>query len=205
MKSRRPILLGGLALAVVMVALCLAVSIVTAPEVPPAAKPLARAIVQPTERKLTPTAKPLPTPGPTPESLPPAASLGDSWIRPNDGMVMVYVPGGTFERGGDDSDPDAEDDEFPAHSVTLSDFWIDRTEATNAQFARCVEAGACEAPYPPALELHADYYGNEQYASYPVGCPTRRNGRTPPADQRATPTPGATAHRTRSCSTLART
>jgi formylglycine-generating enzyme required for sulfatase activity len=50
-------------------------------------------------------------------------------------MVMVYVPGGTFLMGADESDPDAGADELPQHPVTLDDFWIDRTEVNNAQFA----------------------------------------------------------------------
>jgi len=55
-------------------------------------------------------------------------------------MVMVYVPGGTFMMGSDDSDEDADDDEKPQHEVTLDSFWIDRTEVTNAQFAAFVAA-----------------------------------------------------------------
>jgi len=50
-------------------------------------------------------------------------------------MVMVHVPGGTFQMGSDEADPDADEDEFPQHSVTLDGFWIDQTEVTNAQFA----------------------------------------------------------------------
>jgi serine/threonine-protein kinase len=50
-------------------------------------------------------------------------------------MVMVHVPGGTFQMGSDESDLDAWDDQFPQHSVTLDGFWIDQTEVTNAQFA----------------------------------------------------------------------
>jgi formylglycine-generating enzyme required for sulfatase activity len=49
-------------------------------------------------------------------------------------MLMVYVPGGTFQMGADEGDPDAETDEFPQHPVTLAGFWIDQTEVTNAQF-----------------------------------------------------------------------
>jgi len=88
-----------------------------------------------------PTATPAPptgTPAPTPAPIR-APVLGDTWIRPADGMVMVYVPGGTFQMGSDASDPDADDDEFPQHFVTLNGFWIDQTEVTNGQFARFVE------------------------------------------------------------------
>jgi len=91
---------------------------------------------------------------------PDEASLGDRWTRPTDGMVMVYVPAGEFQMGSTDADVDAaldlcnqyRDDcrrerferEQPAHPVALDGFWIDRTEVTNAQYARCVADGDCE-------------------------------------------------------------
>jgi formylglycine-generating enzyme required for sulfatase activity len=79
-----------------------------------------------------------------PQPPTPTAFLGNTWTRPTDRMVMVYVPGGTFQMGSDASDPDADDDEFPRHSVTLDDFWIDQTEVTNAQYALCVADSGCE-------------------------------------------------------------
>lgn len=54
----------------------------------------------------------------------------------NDGMKLIK--GGTFEMGGDNDQ--ARPDEFPKHSVTVSDFWIDETEVTNAQFKAFVKA-----------------------------------------------------------------
>jgi len=45
---------------------------------------------------------------------------------------MVFVAGGTFRMGSNDDD--ADDDEQPIHSVTLSDFSIGKYEVTNAQF-----------------------------------------------------------------------
>jgi formylglycine-generating enzyme required for sulfatase activity len=83
-------------------------------------------------------------------------------------MVMVYVPAGTFLMGTAEDDPLAQSDEIPQHSVTLSAFWIDRAEVSNAQFARCVEAGVCMTPFEPAMEVDGDYYGNPQYGDYPV-------------------------------------
>jgi formylglycine-generating enzyme required for sulfatase activity/tRNA A-37 threonylcarbamoyl transferase component Bud32 len=63
---------------------------------------------------------------------PPAdAFLHDTWTRPADGMVMVYVPGSTFEMGSTEGD----DDERSVHDVTLDGFWLNQTEVTNAQFA----------------------------------------------------------------------
>jgi formylglycine-generating enzyme required for sulfatase activity len=59
---------------------------------------------------------------------------------------MVYVPAGEFLMGGPDSNPDALDEDQPEHTVYLDAFWIDKTEVTNAQYRKCVEAGACEEP-----------------------------------------------------------
>ena len=53
---------------------------------------------------------------------------------------MVYVPGGTFQMGSDESDPDANPDELPQHPVTLDGFWMDQTEVTNAQFVAFLNA-----------------------------------------------------------------
>ena len=55
-------------------------------------------------------------------------------------MVQVYVPAGEFLMGSADSDSDAASDEKPQHKVTLDAYWIDRTEVTNAMFARFVAA-----------------------------------------------------------------
>jgi formylglycine-generating enzyme required for sulfatase activity len=58
-------------------------------------------------------------------------------------MEMVFVPAGDFLMGSTEADRDAEGDEVPHHSVYLDAFWIDKTEVTNAQYAKCVEAGTC--------------------------------------------------------------
>ncbi len=51
---------------------------------------------------------------------------------------MVWIPGGSFRMGADNGQ--AQPDEYPKHTVTVSGFWIDRTEVTNAQFAAFVKA-----------------------------------------------------------------
>ena len=51
---------------------------------------------------------------------------------------MVWVEGGTFAMGA--ADAEGRPDESPQHQVTVSGFWIDATEVTNAQFAEFVEA-----------------------------------------------------------------
>lgn len=51
---------------------------------------------------------------------------------------MVWLPGGTFVMGTDETD--AYDHERPAHQVRLEGFWMDETEVTNEQFSTFVEA-----------------------------------------------------------------
>jgi len=52
---------------------------------------------------------------------------------------MVYVEGGTFTMGASGADLEASDDEFPAHIVTLSPYYICTTEVTR-QLWRAVMA-----------------------------------------------------------------
>ncbi len=51
---------------------------------------------------------------------------------------MVLIPSGEFEMGGVGAR--ARHDEFPVHKVRLSSFFMDRTEVTNAQFKKFVDA-----------------------------------------------------------------
>jgi formylglycine-generating enzyme required for sulfatase activity len=48
---------------------------------------------------------------------------------------MIPIPAGTFRMGSEDGTPDADNDEKPAHDVTLRAFSMGRTEVTNAQYA----------------------------------------------------------------------
>jgi eukaryotic-like serine/threonine-protein kinase len=111
----------------------------------------------------TPTPIPIvtPVPPPTTEST---LGVGSTRTRTTDGMTMVYVPGGTFKMGSDTG----ADDERPIHDVALDSFWIDRTEVTNAQYARCVSAGQCDAPSETKSSKRNSYYGNNEYDNYPV-------------------------------------
>ncbi|HEY9194965.1 MAG TPA: formylglycine-generating enzyme family protein [Mucilaginibacter sp.] len=51
---------------------------------------------------------------------------------------MVWIPSATFAMGADNKQADA--DEYPKHKVSVDGFWIDKTEVTNAQFAKFVKA-----------------------------------------------------------------
>ncbi|HEX2993357.1 MAG TPA: SUMF1/EgtB/PvdO family nonheme iron enzyme, partial [Anaerolineales bacterium] len=69
-------------------------------------------------------------------------------VAEKDGMVQVYIPAGKFLMGSTRADidivmevcsyclPEWFDHEMPQHKVYLDAFWIDRTEVTNAMFAR---------------------------------------------------------------------
>jgi len=50
---------------------------------------------------------------------------------------MVWIPGGEFSMG---SDEEMFTDARPIHRVALNGFWMDKTEVTNAQFAKFVDA-----------------------------------------------------------------
>ena len=59
---------------------------------------------------------------------------------------MVWIPGGEFSMGAAESPGmnmvgmEATTDSRPIHRVYVDGFWMDRTEVTNAQFAKFVEA-----------------------------------------------------------------
>lgn len=103
----------------------------------------------------------------SPKRPPKEGEFGDTWTRPADAMVMVYVPPGTFQMGSDRNDLGAEEDEFPPHWVTLSSYWIDQTEVSNAQYARCVNAGECRLP---SCESASSSYGTASEKNHPVVC-----------------------------------
>jgi formylglycine-generating enzyme required for sulfatase activity len=85
----------------------------------PASPPTTRSPMTPSTPVPSPTS---PTPAPPPSTHP----------------GMVWIPGGSFRMGADNGQ--AQPDEYPKHTVTVSGFWIDRTEVTNAQFAAFVKA-----------------------------------------------------------------
>jgi formylglycine-generating enzyme required for sulfatase activity len=118
-------------------------------------------------------------------TIPPAFTLastqtpgiGTTQVSAKDGMVLVYVPAGSFLMGSTDAeiaqsqikyDVSVFDNEKPQHTVYLDAYWIDRTLVTNAQYARCVQAGKCSPPQSTKSHTRDSYYDNAQYANYPV-------------------------------------
>jgi len=120
-----------------------------------------------------------------------AAKIGDSaqtstetQIRQLDQMRMVFVPSGTFQMGSTETEVmDALAfcrqhysfcnnwfymHEYPQHTVTLDNFWIDQTEVSNAQYRLCVEAGICTEP--TRCKRGEPIYGDAEKTDHPVVC-----------------------------------
>lgn len=100
---------------------------------------------------------------------PPASGEpGATWRSPQDGMVLVYVPAGDFLMGASSADPNALENETPAHRVYLDAFWLDSTEVTNAMYSRCVADGKCAPPTADTSFSRSSYASQSTCAGYPV-------------------------------------
>ena len=103
---------------------------------------------------VTPTPAPSATPIPTPAPL----------VDEQTGARMIYVPSGSFRMGSDETEPD----EAPSQIIRVDAYYIDETEVTNGQYARCVAAGECQPPGRSGATYHPAYYGDTAYDDYPV-------------------------------------
>lgn len=99
---------------------------------------------------------------PTPVTISATTTLtpGELWLNPVDGAEYVYVPGGEFTMGAEEYEA-ASPLEQPEHKVTIESFWLQRTEVTNAQYAKCVAAKACTPP-------NNQRWQNPEFAQHPV-------------------------------------
>ena len=59
---------------------------------------------------------------------------------------MIEIPTITFLMGSSPTDPQAQSNEQPQHQLTLSTYWIGKTEVTNAQFRPFVEGDGYTNP-----------------------------------------------------------
>lgn len=88
-----------------------------------------------------------------PAPSPPAEGDPSPWAAcadpPPEGMACI--PGGPAVVGSADGEPN----ERPRHEVTVSTFYLDLREVTNAQYAACEEAGGCKRRIPAAPSFNA--------------------------------------------------
>jgi formylglycine-generating enzyme required for sulfatase activity len=89
---------------------------------------------------------------------PPATPFADREASeaPKPPPDMHLVPEGAFTMG---ADVGGQQDEHPAHTVTLAAFWLDATEVTNATWDECVAAKVCRAKSPAVRAAHPDFDG----------------------------------------------
>jgi formylglycine-generating enzyme required for sulfatase activity len=97
----------------------------------------------------------------------PERSGCDIWGQCHACGEMVLVPAGDFVMGTPEADVEAGNN-TPEHIVTLSAFWIDVCEVTNAEWMECVDAGDCSPPEWWFSFTRDEYYGNPVYDDYPV-------------------------------------
>ena len=86
------------------------------------------------------------TPEPKDETpVPFTAASGEQvrWLK--DDSVMAAIPEGDFWIGMNGSFLLQENNMSPKNKVFISGFWMDKTEVTQAQYAKCVEASVCES------------------------------------------------------------
>ena len=90
-----------------------------------------------------------------------APGIGSTRVSATDGATLVFVPSGEFTMG-------LANVAEKVHKVYLNAFWIDKTEVTNAMYAKCVQAAKCKPPSSTKSATRDSYYGNSEFNKYPV-------------------------------------
>ncbi len=63
-------------------------------------------------------------------------SGGKTWREPTTGMEFVWVPGGCYQMGSNDGEPD----EKPVHEVCVDGYWLGKYEVTQEQWERVMRS-----------------------------------------------------------------
>jgi len=155
--------LGGLALAGVWVVQAYYDSQATTANTPAQTAPAA-------ESPLPPTSAMLPESIATLAEIPfePTEAPTKSAPLARDGTQLIRILAGEFIMGSDPSDPYFWGAEAPRHAVYLDEYWIYKTEVTNAMYQQCVAAGTCKPPAQNSSRSHANYYSNPIFDNFPV-------------------------------------
>jgi eukaryotic-like serine/threonine-protein kinase len=98
-----------------------------------------------------------------PPNSPASITAHATLLSPNDGMTLLIIPAGDFSMGAI-----SHTDEEPVHMVHLDSYWIDRTDVTNAMYARCVYEGSCQVPDRPNSYTRKPYFGDSHFGNFPV-------------------------------------
>jgi len=95
----------------------------------------------------------------------PVLEPGSQMTSPKDGMVLIYIPDGSFVMGSAASD---QLDEKPEQQVDLDGFWIDQTEVTNGMYAACNADNACTLPSGTRSHNRDEYFGVAEFDRHPA-------------------------------------
>jgi sulfatase modifying factor 1 len=82
-----------------------------------------------------------------PSTAPALPSNVQSTVDSETGIEFILLPGGTFNMGS--TYPGGYDSELPVHQVTLSEFYLGKTEVTVAQYRRYCQATGKDLPRKP--------------------------------------------------------
>ena len=113
---------------------------------------------------------------------------GDCWVNetpgatcaePTTGMEFVYVPGGCFNMGGEQSDI-----EKPVHEVCLQGFWMGKYEVTQAQWEAVMGSNpsrftGADRPVEMVSWDNAQEFLKKLNAAHPSPLPRGEQGETP--------------------------
>jgi formylglycine-generating enzyme required for sulfatase activity/serine/threonine protein kinase len=95
-------------------------------------------------------------------AVPERSADGKLEITEETGLVLVLIPGGTFEMGSPESEPGRNADEGPTQEVALAPFFLSKYEMTQAQWQRFTGTNPSQA-IPPG-----DLGGKKKTLLYPV-------------------------------------
>lgn len=93
-----------------------------------------------------------------------AAILLYAWLPRTPYAGMASIPAGAYQI----SDPLAAANSNPLRSVTVSAFYLDRTEVTNSAYRTCYQQQECPAPATLASATQTRYFEDPAFDNFPV-------------------------------------